>query len=152
MRSWTISVIQIEHLPGAEFARFKFPFLTTPCPIFLDMVLILACPLWTRFLSICCTFFPVELSRSVEERLRSGDKGDLCSGSAGVAGVTVIGGGCTRRGDWSSAGSMELGMSVLTSRTTSWASDTRTTELGCVTAERDPVSIEDLTEVTLVNT
>ena len=63
-----------ETLPGAELARFKWPFLTTPCPIILDMVLIFACPLWARFLSICCTFFPVEPSRSMEERLRSGDR------------------------------------------------------------------------------
>lgn len=135
-------------LPGAEFARFRLPFLATPCPIFFDMVLIFSCPLWTRFLNICCTFFPVE--PSIEERLRSGDKGNLRSGSAGVGGVTVIGGSRAWSVDWPGRGSIEPEMSVVTSSTISWTSDTMTTEPGCVTAER-PVSTEDLTEIVLVN-
>ena len=92
------------------------------------MVLIFSCPLWTRFLSIRCTFFPAEASID-KERLEIGDKGNLRSASAGVAGVTVIGGGFGWVGGWPGRGSIELARSVFTSiLTISRTSDTMTTE------------------------
>lgn len=139
-------------LPGAEFVRLKLLFLETPFPIFLDIVLIFSCPLWTRFLRIRCIFFPVDVSRSVTKvRLASGGKENLRSGSAGVAGVTVIGGACVPSADWSGGGSIEMDRLVLISRIVSRTSDTMTIEPDCVTAERDPVSTEDLTEIALVS-
>jgi hypothetical protein len=59
------------NLPGAELVLFRYPFRTTPCPSFLEIVLILSCPLWTRAFNICCTFLPVPSAE--EERLPFGE-------------------------------------------------------------------------------
>lgn len=76
-------------LPGVEFDLRKFPFRTTPLPIFLEMVLIRACPLLTRFFSICCIFFDLDVSLSMEsDRLREPFTG-LVGVSSGIFSVSL---------------------------------------------------------------